>query len=99
VNLGNGGDPTTCDLSTWILAISMAVSGGAINVFGSIKSGERQRPSLMAWIGEFFSAGFVGVGVFMLLLSYNQPMGMAAFCACVFGHFSTRLLFKVTRNK
>jgi hypothetical protein len=90
-----GGDPTTWALSTWILAIVMAISGGMINLLNMIKTGEHQRVSFMAFIGEFFSAGFVGVGVFMALLSFNYPMGLAAFSACVCGHFSTRLLFKI----
>lgn len=89
------GDPTSWDVWTWVLAIVMAVAGGLINVFDLIKTGERKRISILSLIGEVFSAGFVGIGVMMLLLSYGYPLGMAAFSACVMGHFSTRLLFKI----
>ncbi len=93
--MSQNGDPTTWALSTWILAICMAAGGGLINIIQTIKTGERIKVSFTSFLGEFFTAGFIGVGIFMAMLSYDFSQGLAAFSACVTGHYSTRLLFKL----
>lgn len=88
-------DPTTWDAGVWLLSIGMSLAGGLINWYGRIKSGNIIRFNLLELIGELFTSGAVGVGIFMLLEAWGQPLGVCAAAAGVSGHMSTRLLFVV----
>lgn len=90
-------DPTTWALGTWILALSFAIGGGLINWYARIKRGHARAFNFVELIGEIFTSGFVGLGVFMLLDSLDQPAGLCAAAAGVSGHMATRLLFAVER--
>ena len=90
-------DPANWALGTWVLALSMAVGGGLINWYARIKRGHARAFNFVELIGEIFTSGFVGLGVFMLLDSWNQPAGLCAAAAGVAGHMATRLLFAVER--
>ena len=90
-------DPANWAAATWVLALSMAVGGGVINWYARIKSGPVRASNFIELIGEIFTSGFVGLGVFMLLDSWNQPAGLCAAAAGVSGHMATRLLFAVER--
>ena len=90
-------DPTNWALSTWILALSMAMGGGVINWYAKLRSGHVRVFNFIELIGEIFTSGFVGLGMFMLLDSWDQPAGMCAAAAGVSGHMATRLLFAVER--
>lgn len=89
-------DPTTWPLITWIIALSMALSGGLINWLGNnrVKEGHFR---IFELFGELFTSGFVGVGIFMLTDSMGQPLGVSAACAGIGGHMATRFLFLVER--
>lgn len=90
-------DPTTWALGTWVLAISMAIGGGLINWYARIKRGHARAFNFVELIGEIFTSGLVGLGIFMLLSSWDQPAGACAAAAGVSGHMATRLLFAVER--
>jgi hypothetical protein len=91
-------DPTTWPVITWIIALTMALSGGLINWFGQSKKFIAGQFSIFELFGELFTSGFVGVGLFMFLDSINQPMGLCAAAAGVGGHMATRFLFLVERR-
>jgi LydA holin phage, holin superfamily III len=90
-------DPTAWSAATWLLALGMAVGGGAVNWYAKIKQGHTRAFNIIELIGEIFTSGFVGLGVFMVLVSFEQPVGICAAAAGVGGHMATRLLFAVER--
>jgi hypothetical protein len=91
-------DPTTWPAITWIIALTMALSGGLINWFGQSKKFIAGQFSIFELFGELFTSGFVGVGLFMFIDSLNQPMGLSAASAGIGGHMATRFLFLVERR-
>lgn len=90
-------DPTTWTSATWILALCMAAGGGAVNWYAKVKQGHTRVFNLVELIGEIFTSGFVGLGVFMFLAALDQPVGVCAAAAGVGGHMATRLLFAIER--
>lgn len=90
-------DPTTWGLATWLLAIGMAFGGGAVNWYAKVKRGHTRAFNIIELIGEIFTSGFVGLGVFMLLAAMDQPAGICAAAAGVGGHMATRLLSSIER--
>lgn len=90
-------DPTTWTLATWLLAVGMSCAGGLINWYSRVRLGHTRAFNVVELIGEIFTAGFVGLGVFMAGMSLGQPMGLCAALAGVGGHMATRLLFAVER--
>lgn len=95
-------DPTTWSYSTWALALGMASSGGVINWISRLRKGQTRAFNILELLGEIFTSGFVGLGVFMAAESIDQPLGLCAAAAGVGGHMATRLLFaleKMLENK
>ncbi len=90
-------DPANWAAATWILALSMAIGGGLINWYARIKRGHARAFNFIELVGEIFTSGLVGLGIFMLLSSWDQPAGACAAAAGVSGHMATRLLFAVER--
>lgn len=90
-------DPLNWTLGTWMLALSMAMGGGIVNWYAKLKSGHVRVFNFVELIGEISTSGFVGLGVFMFLSSWDQPAGACAAAAGVTGHMATRLLFAVER--
>ena len=90
-------DPANWAAATWILALSMAIGGGLINWYARIKRGHSRAFNFIELVGEIFTSGLVGLGIFMLLSSWDQPAGACAAAAGVSGHMATRLLFAVER--
>lgn len=89
----NVGNPQSWPYWVWLLAIIMAVSGGAINcIDGSCKKGNLD---FVRMLGELFISGFVGITAFMLLEAYNFPIGVCAAIGGISGHMGTRFLFLV----
>lgn len=90
-------DPTTWSAATWLLALGMAFGGGLVNWYAKIKRGHTRAFNIVELVGEIFTSGFVGLGVFMLLAAIDQPVGICAAAAGVGGHMATRLLFAIER--
>lgn len=90
-------DPTTWTAATWWLGFLMAASGGLVNWYARIKRGHTRTFNFIELVGEIFTSGFVGMGVFMFLSSIDQPMGLCAAAAGVGGHMATRLLFALEK--
>lgn len=90
-------DPLNWTLGTWMLALSMAMGGGIVNWYAKLKSGHVRVFNFVELLGEVFTSGFVGLCVFMLLDSWDQPAGLCAAAAGVAGHMATRLLFAIER--
>lgn len=90
-------DPTTWTAATWLLALGMAFGGGAVNWYAKVKRGYTRAFNIIELIGEIFTSGFVGLGVFMLLAALGQPVGICAAASGVGGHMATRLLFAIER--
>ena len=90
-------DPTTWTAATWLLALGMAFGGGAVNWYAKVKRGHTRAFNIIELIGEIFTSGFVGLGVFMLLAALDQPVGTCAAASGVGGHMATRLLFTIER--
>lgn len=53
--------------------------------------------SLMELVGELFTSGFTGLGVFMILGAWEQPAGVCAAASGISGHMGARLLFVLER--
>lgn len=90
-------NPIDWNYSTWLLAIFMAVGGGFINWIGHVKSVENHVFSIFELLGELFTSGLIGVGVFMVSETLNQNIGISAALAGIGGHMATRLLFLIER--
>lgn len=90
-------DPTTWTAATWLLALGMAFGGGIVNFYARVKRGHTRAFNIIELIGEIFTSGFVGLGMFMALDAWGQPIGLCAAAAGVGGHMATRLLFAVER--
>ena len=90
-------DPTTWTAATWLLALGMAFGGGLVNWYAKIKRGHTRAFNIIELVGEVFTSGFVGLGVFMLLAAMDQSVGICAAAAGVGGHIATRLLFALER--
>lgn len=90
-------DPTAWSIATWILACSMAFGSGAINWWARVKQGKAKVFGFFELVGEMFTSGMVGLGVFMTLAAFDQPAGLCAAAAGISGHMATRLLFAIER--
>lgn len=90
-------DPTTWNLATWVLNLAMAMGGGFVNWYAKVKHSHTRAFNLMELVGEIFTSGFVGTGVFMTLDGFGQPMSLCAAGAGVGGHMAARLLFIIER--
>ena len=90
-------DPTTWTAATWALGFIMAISGGLVNWYSRVRRGHTRAFNFVELVGEIFTSGFVGMGVFMLLTSLGQQMGICAAAAGVGGHMATRLLFAIEK--
>lgn len=86
-------DPTNWTAATWLLAVGMAFAGGIVNWYAKIKRGHTRAFNIVELVGEIFTSGFVGIGMFMLLSGLDQPLGICAAGAGIGGHMATRLLF------
>ena len=71
--------------------------GGVINFIAKVRAGHTRAFNLLELVGEIMTSAFVGVGVFMLLQSFDEPVGVCAAMSGVGGHMATRLLFLVER--
>ena len=85
-------DPTNWPWGVWVLAVGMSLTGGFINWYSRVKSGHLTEFKLIEIIGELFTSGAVGLGVFMLLDAMDQPIGACAFAGAVAGHMGINLL-------
>ena len=83
-------DPTLWSIWTWVLALSMSCAGGVVNWLSPTG-----RPGIIALFAEVFISGFVGCAAFMVALSLDQTIGIAAAISGIVGHMATRLLFLV----
>lgn len=90
-------DPTTWNAATWLLALGMAFGGGIVNWYARVKRGHTRAFNIVELIGEIFTSGFVGLGVFMIFAGFDDPVGICAAASGVGGHMATRLLFAVER--
>ena len=89
--------PIDWNYSTWLLAVGMAIGGGLINWFSHVKSIKDHVFSIFELMGELFTSGLIGVGVFMVAEALNQDIAICAALAGIGGHMATRLLFLVER--
>lgn len=80
-----------------MLALAMPFSGGLVNWYARVKAGHTRAFNFIELIGEIFTSGFVGLAVFMVLVSWEQPVGLCAAAAGISGHMATRLLFAIER--
>lgn len=90
-------DPTSWTAATWALASAMAFGSGAINWWARVKTGKARMFNFFELLGEMFTSGMVGLGVFMSLAAWEQPAGLCAAAAGISGHMATRLLFAIER--
>lgn len=90
-------NPTTWNLSTWLLASAMATAGGFVNWYANVRRGYSRACNVAELVGELFTSAFVGIGAFMLAAALDQPEGICAALAGVGGHMGSRLLFIIER--
>lgn len=88
-------DPSNWPVGTWLLGIIMACSGGVVNWYSKVKAGQARPFNFVELIGEVFTSGFTGMGVFMALDAWGYPLGLCAAAAGVAGHMATRFLFAI----
>jgi hypothetical protein len=86
-------DPLTWEAATWIMGLIMACSGGLVNWYAKVKAGTTRPFNFVELLGEVFTSGFVGMGVFMALDALGWQLGLCAAAAGVTGHMATRFLF------
>ena len=89
-------NPLEWPFSLWLLAVTMAVMGGAINFVSKAKQ-KIGRFKLFEMLGEFFFCGFVGLCVFFALAAYDNVLAVCAVGAAIGGHSSTRLVFLIDK--
>lgn len=89
--------PLNWTIGIWLMAVGMSVMGGFVNFYNKINYGKTRVFNLIELIGEMATSGFVGLGAFMLMNSYDQHIGVSAVVAGICGHMGTRLLFVVER--
>lgn len=94
----NENNPVTWSLATWALGLGMAFAGGIVNFIVRVKEGHARMYNFVELFGEVFISGFVGVGSYMLILSLDKPVGLAAAAAGIGGHMGTRLLVLAERR-
>lgn len=90
-------DPTSWHLATWALALAMAMGGGFVNWYAKVKLSHTRPFNLLELIGEMVTSGFVGIGVFMTLDGFGQPVSLCAAGSGIGGHMAARLLFILER--
>lgn len=90
-------DPTSWGFYNWCFVVVISCSGGFVSWIGKIRNGHSRAFNIVEFIGELVTSGFVGVMVFMLLQSMDQPEGVSSAAAGISGHSATRLLFLVER--
>lgn len=95
--MSNENDPTSWSLGIWALGIFMSIAGGFINWWSKIKQGKTRGFNLVELCGEIMVSGVVGLGVFMLLVGLEYPLGIAGAAAGIGGHMGARLLFILER--
>jgi hypothetical protein len=61
------------------------------------KKSQTRSFNIIELLGEVFTSGFVGLGVFMAANAMEQPLGLCAAAAGVGGHMATRLLFAIEK--
>lgn len=86
-------DPLSWTAATWLIGLIMACSGGLLNWYAKVKSGVTRPFNIIELVGEVFTSGFVGMGIFMALDAVSQPLGLCAAAAGVTGHMATRFLY------
>jgi len=89
-------DPSSWTLSTWSLALGMALGGGLINHLSRFK--QVRRLKWFELLVDLLASALVGLGAFMLFAAFNYPEGVCAAASSVCGHMGTRLLFLVERT-
>lgn len=85
-------DPRLWGAATWALGLGMSVAGGVVSFIVRVKEGHSRLFNFVELFGEVFISGFVGLGSYMLILSLEQPVGLAVVAAGIGGHMGTRLL-------
>lgn len=88
-------DPRNWELGTWLMGLVMACSGGIVNWYSKVKAGYTKPFNIVELLGEIFTSGFVGMGVFMAMDAWDWPLGLCAAAAGVAGHMATRFLFAI----
>ena len=90
-------DPTNWAIGTWMLALAMSFGGGVVNWYAKVRAGNSRAFNIVELIGEVFTSGFVGMGMFMALDGFDFNPGICGAAAGVSGHMATRLLFAIER--
>lgn len=84
-------NPVDWGYKIWFLIVGLASLGGVSNWIKKRKTGAKI--SIMELIGEVATSASTGIGVFMLMLSFDYPIYACAGGCAVSGHFATRILF------
>lgn len=86
-------DPFTFSVLTYLWVMALAMWGGVVNYLRKVRDGAVHSFSIIYFLGELFTSGFIGVLTFWLC-EYSQlhPLLSAIFIG-ISGHMGSRAIF------
>lgn len=97
-------DPRTWEISTWLLAFTMAFGGGVIDwisqYLGNVDAYESRciTCNVVSFAARVFIAGVIGLGVFMLIVSLGYSIGVSAALDGIAAHMGVTLLYIIEQK-
>ncbi len=88
-------DPATYSMITYAWVIALAVWGGALTYMRKVRDGVTRRFSVMEFIGELSTSGFVGLLTFWLCEAANIDPLITAALVGISGHMGSRAIFMI----
>lgn len=86
-------DPLDYHIFTYLWVIGLSVLGGIVSFMRKLRLGIVRRFSIVEFIGELVTSGFVGVVTFWLCEEAGIAPLYAAVMVGIAGHMGTRLIF------
>lgn len=88
-------DPSTYAIATYIWVLGLSVWGGMVSYMRKIKSKDIERISILEFIGEMTTSGFIGVVTFFLCEFAELDRLVTAAMVGISGHAGSRAIFQI----
>lgn len=86
-------DPFTYSVLTYLWVMALSMWGGVVSYVGKVRDGVVHRFSIVYFIGELFTSGFIGVLTFWMCEYAGIPPLLSAVCIGISGHMGSRGVF------
>lgn len=80
----------------WMIAIS--ATGGAVNFYHKVKSGQVRAFNLTELVGELVTSSFAGIVTFWICKSFSVNEWLTAAGVAIAGHMGTRAIFLLEKH-